>query len=400
MLHVIGGNDVDAADHNMSGVAKLVYAKLVDQLLFADGRRERGGSGATQRHFRTPPHCFGYNWTRPIEDSADALREFVTALKSKYRRHGGRCDRVVLVTHSTGGLVARWACKRADFRADVLGVIHAGVPHRGAPEMYYRFKTGFPRGKVIDTVVAWITARSGDEGTALLGSIPGAIPLLPFGSYRTSDGAAHWLAVERNEGPEIQRPTTSPYADIYLQRAVWGLVDAHDLDPRRRVDPEQRYRDYRAIVEATDAFHRDIEAAGHPNSVNLVSVGVPTAERIALHATNDPVVVERLRRRGGRDDTLDRGEFRAVGRLDDGDETQWAVELQPRTGDGDATVPTVSATQPGVRTVFVEGVAHADLLNDRKTHALVIDEIERMLRAAIDAAMALTGTRGTVGSAP
>jgi hypothetical protein len=385
MLEVIGGNDVDAPDHGLSGVGGLVYAALVQQLLFADGQRESGraGRGLTQRFFRTPPHCFGYNWTRPVEMSAMSLRAFVTAVKDKYRRDGGRCDRVILLTHSTGGLIARWACLDAGFRDEVLGVIHGGVPHRGAPEMYYRFKSGFPRGKLIDTVIAWITARSGNEGTAILGNIPGALPLLPFESYRTSDGAKEWFVIRDSDGREVRQPRANPYDEIYRERMAWGLVDPADLDPRGPERARAAHDAYREGVRHAAEFHREIADANHPNSVNLVSAGLPTAERIEFDATDDPETIRRIRARGGRDDTHDRGEFRTIGRIEPTDPKEWALELRPRGGEGDATVPLSSASQPGVRTLRADGVSHADLLNDRRVHAIVVAEIERMLEALI-----------------
>ncbi len=388
MLEVIGGNDVDGPDHGLDGIAQLVYKRLVEQLAWADERRAQQTTQqtATNRFFRTPPHCFGYNWTGPLDASAKSLKEFVDALRTKHRRDGGRCDRVILVTHSTGGLVARHACQDAAFSSQVLGVIHAGVPHRGTPEMYYRFKSGFPRGKLIDTLIAWIASRSGREATAVLGNIPGALPLLPTMDYRTGNGDASWLRVHPHGQAGITHPEQDPYLEVYNRRDPWALLDPDNLDPGLFSNVDDDMTSLKDRLKTAQKFHTKLGATDHPNSVNLVSTGLPTAEWIDLDATDDPDEVQRIRNRGGLDDTKDRGRFETVGPLTDDDPSPWAFKLGPRSGEGDGTVPLSSATLPGVRTIAVEGITHADLLNARKTHAVVLAEVERLLGERVEAA--------------
>lgn len=388
MLEVIGGNDVDGPDHGLDGIAQLVYKRLVEQLAWADERRAQQTTQqtATNRFFRTPPHCYGYNWTGPLDASAKSLKEFVDALRAKYRRNGGRCDRVILVTHSTGGLVARHACQDAAFSSRVLGVIHAGVPHRGTPEMYYRFKSGFPRGKLIDTLIAWIASRSGREATAVLGNIPGALPLLPTLDYRMGDGDPSWLRVHPDGQAGITHPEQDPYLEVYNRRDPWALLDPDNLDPGLFSNVDEDMNSLKGRFDAAQEFHTKLGSTDHPNSVNLVSTGLPTAEWIDLDATDDPDEVQRIRNRGGLDDTKDRGKFETVGPLTDDDPTPWAFKLGPRSGEGDGTVPLSSATLPGVRTIAVEGITHADLLNARKTHAVVLGEVERLLGERVETA--------------
>lgn len=57
---------------------------------------------------------------------------------------------------------------------------------------------------------------------------------------------------------------------------------------------------------------------------------------------------------------------------------RWSIQTRlEATRVGGATVPLSSATQPGVRTSRADGVPHGDLLNDRRTHAIVVAELER-----------------------
>lgn len=59
-------------------------------------------------NFYFPVHVMGYNWLQSNEDSAKALKKLVEiTLPNYYKKRGQTCDKVILVTHSMGGLVAR-----------------------------------------------------------------------------------------------------------------------------------------------------------------------------------------------------------------------------------------------------------------------------------------------------
>lgn len=55
------------------------------------------------------------------------------------------CNKVIIVTHSMGGLVARSACVLHGAEGKVLGVIHGVQPSVGSPAAYWRMKAGFER---------------------------------------------------------------------------------------------------------------------------------------------------------------------------------------------------------------------------------------------------------------
>ncbi|MDX7421466.1 hypothetical protein SJ301_31080, partial [Klebsiella pneumoniae] len=57
-------------------------------------------------HFLYPLHVFGYNWLQSNADSAALLGQYISKVLGLY--HGRLAvDKVILVTHSMGGLVAR-----------------------------------------------------------------------------------------------------------------------------------------------------------------------------------------------------------------------------------------------------------------------------------------------------
>ena len=62
-----------------------------------------------------PVHAVGYNWLQSNLVSAQRLAEEIERITAYYRSKGKRCEGVILITHSMGGLVARaWAgyCRR------------------------------------------------------------------------------------------------------------------------------------------------------------------------------------------------------------------------------------------------------------------------------------------------
>lgn len=58
--------------------------------------------------YRFPVHAFGYNWLDDNAKSAEALGRRIGEIIQRYDRTDRmRCEKVILVTHSMGGLVAR-----------------------------------------------------------------------------------------------------------------------------------------------------------------------------------------------------------------------------------------------------------------------------------------------------
>lgn len=54
-----------------------------------------------------PVHAVGYNWLQSNRASAQRLADEIERITAYYRSKGKRCEQVILVTHSMGGLVAR-----------------------------------------------------------------------------------------------------------------------------------------------------------------------------------------------------------------------------------------------------------------------------------------------------
>lgn len=77
-------------------------------------------------------HYFGYDWRMDNDDSAQKLKEFIDGLET---------DRVNIVAHSMGGLVAaRYIGNGNENKVDKL--ITLGTPYLGAPKTLYTFERG------------------------------------------------------------------------------------------------------------------------------------------------------------------------------------------------------------------------------------------------------------------
>ncbi|MDO0944137.1 esterase/lipase family protein [Chromohalobacter israelensis] len=96
----------------------------------------------TLGRFNFPVHACGYNWLQSNSDSAATLARRVSEIIAGYRRARMTCDKAILVTHSMGGLVARYYSEVVGGQDDLLGIVHGVMPTTGAPVFYRRMKSG------------------------------------------------------------------------------------------------------------------------------------------------------------------------------------------------------------------------------------------------------------------
>ena len=80
---------------------------------------------------------FPYDWRRSNIETAVLLKQRIDEVKSICV-----CDKVDLVAHSMGGLVARQYVQSDDYEQDVDQLIFLGTPHLGAPKAYLMWEGG------------------------------------------------------------------------------------------------------------------------------------------------------------------------------------------------------------------------------------------------------------------
>lgn len=210
-----------------------------------------------------PVHAMGYNWLKSCKTAATDLAPRILNLIAEYKRQGYQCEKVVIVTHSMGGLVARALIhpKMGKISGRILGIVHGVMPAIGSPAAYKRMRSGFEEGPAGVSIPAMVLGNHGDEVTAVLANSAGGLELLPSTAYGNG-----WLRVRHN-GQLIGRfpKNGDPYEEIYKLRGTWyGLLREEWINPAAQ---EGRNFDRTCgLLDDARQFHKDIESSYHPNS--------------------------------------------------------------------------------------------------------------------------------------
>jgi hypothetical protein len=212
--------------------------------------------------FMMPVYAAGYNWLASNKVAAEKLSERILAIIKQNNQGQFRCEQVILVTHSMGGLVAR-ACAQLDGMANrIAGIVHGVMPAVGAAVAYRRCKVGM---RDEDFGAGLVIGSTGQEVTAVFAQAPGALQLLPSQAY-----APDWLRVLASDGRTTEswpKPAqgADPYESIYLRRdRWWGLVNEAWLSPKDGV--AINWDVYAKNVEEAKKFHTDLSDKYHPNT--------------------------------------------------------------------------------------------------------------------------------------
>ncbi|WP_216819996.1 alpha/beta hydrolase [Zoogloea sp. LCSB751] len=225
-----------------------------------------------------PVWACGYNW---LESNADSAKRLVQRIQDvlKHYNHPD-CQfipegRVILVTHSMGGLVARRAAQLAE--KDILGVVHGVQPVGGAPVVYRRFRAGTETkgpSDVLGAFAAEVLGWSAADITCVMANSPGPLELLPNKHY-----PAGWLRFERHSGelretlmPPLPTPGGDPYEQIYsvrVQDKWWGMVDEKLIDPAGLIEKTKitAFSSYANALKEVQRFHeKNLGLYFHPRT--------------------------------------------------------------------------------------------------------------------------------------
>ena len=207
-----------------------------------------------------PVHAVGYNWLQSNGEAAREVAKRIRTMMEDYREKGFQCEKVIVVTHSMGGLVGRALCHPAygNLEKEILGIVHGVMPAIGAAAAYRRMRAGFEGGGIINSVLG----DNGPDVTAVLANAPGGLQLLPSEAYGN-----HWLRIVTKSGKVLKKlpEKGNPYREIYRKADVWwGLLREEWINPAG--DPRGgllRAKEY--LVKAKE-FHQDINDTYHPVS--------------------------------------------------------------------------------------------------------------------------------------
>ena len=210
-----------------------------------------------------PVHAMGYNWLESNGESAKKLSVRIRALIKNYKEQGYECDRVILMTHSMGGLVARALIhpKFGALGSEVLGIVHGAMPATGAPAAYKRMRCGFEEGYGGLDPAPKVLGNFGAEVTAVLANAQGGLELLPSRAYGNG-----WLEIRHNGILLLSLPKSGdPYNEVYKLRDKWfGLLREAWINPAELADCT--FDRTCELLNGADTFHSTIESTYHPLS--------------------------------------------------------------------------------------------------------------------------------------
>jgi pimeloyl-ACP methyl ester carboxylesterase len=234
--------------------------------------------------YQYPIYACGYNWLRSCGESAKRLEERIGNIINWWKKRNHECEKVILVTHSLGGLVARDCAKRIPDK--ILGVIHGVMPALGTPLAYRRLACGtecdspvngkldnFKAGKFAD-----IAGRRPEDTTPVMSVAPGALELLPNQRYPrpwlhasvlhapAHGGGRRETAIDCLHLPNESQP--NPY-DLYRDMSSWYRLINPDL-----ANPAHVYQDLkgsvvkkiRDAIKTAEIFHDWLGDYYHPTT--------------------------------------------------------------------------------------------------------------------------------------
>jgi pimeloyl-ACP methyl ester carboxylesterase len=206
-----------------------------------------------------PVHAMGYNWLRENEESGNTIAKRIRKLMKRYQDQGFQCEKVILVTHSMGGLVARAVIHpdMGNLNEQVLGVMHGVMPAMGAGTTYKRVRCGFEGSDIKAKILGYI----GSHVTSVLANAQGGLELLPSQAYGN-----HWLQVKQNGTMLKSLPEKGdPYEEIYKVRGKWfGLLREEWINPARQAS--SGFEETCVLLDRAKDFHNAIAATYHDES--------------------------------------------------------------------------------------------------------------------------------------
>ncbi|NMM25687.1 MAG: hypothetical protein HHJ12_00020 [Glaciimonas sp.] len=227
--------------------------------------------------YRFPVHASGYNWLDDNATSAKLLAKRIDDIIARYRKEKKKCEKVIIITHSMGGLVARYCSEvlPGAYRDKIFGVVHGVMPAIGAAAVYRRMKSGTEDPTAwynpIGAVTAAALGNDAAEMTAVLSAAPGPLQLLPTPEYGNN-----WLKIKDGKAEYALPKGGDPYNEIYTVRGQWwSLCEDQLVNPLNiERDPKKKLavvnQDWTAFVKIINfqvkPFHEKIKSRYHPNT--------------------------------------------------------------------------------------------------------------------------------------
>jgi pimeloyl-ACP methyl ester carboxylesterase len=356
-----------------------------------------------------PVHACGYNWLRSNGEAGKHLAAYIDEVLGHYKKHGYKSEKVILVTHSMGGLVARAAChaKMGNAENKVLGIVHGVMPANGAGAAYKRQHAGFEAGTTpISLITAQALGWTGPEVAAVFSNSPGALQLLPNKRY-----GANWLRFEDTHRKLIYSlPEADPYAEIYREpNKWWRLMNPAWIDPVKARSSERTlsilWKDYLLNLGEAEVFHDDLADYYHPRTYTHYGADPKQAawasvtwrengdwtwspehklEIVKNGLLQSANALGNVMVRAANAEQAQRQVWDSTGTIRT-EHSGWRAELVPASDPGDGTVPAVSGAAPQPKsklTAAMTGFDHQGSYANTAVQELVLHNIAKLAQEA------------------
>lgn len=325
---------------------------------------------------KTPIYAVGYDWRQSCAKSGIYLQTRIDKILKEKENNGA--EKVILITHSMGGLVSRSGMKGTPLAGKVLGVAHVAQPVAGSVVLYRRLFTGMlPTLDGTEHLVN-ILGNSPYEFIVPMSGILGVFELLPTHQYR-------YLPEDSPDAPgkpdiaKLRGPWESPDKGTtdHLNRVTYphGIAQKRFSSPdsppglfnlKLHGSSDQTITDrtksgmQKGILSA-DGFHENLALYLHPNPWMIYGIGEDTDVSVKYPVTDD----------------------------------KYNPHMLYRTKEGDGTVPAVSgaalwgesfpATIDNIkmankRQFFVHGGDHAEILNNQTVRDGLFQMVLQMIQ--------------------
>ncbi|RJG00205.1 lipase family alpha/beta hydrolase [Noviherbaspirillum sedimenti] len=221
-----------------------------------------------------PVYACGYNWLQSNFESAKILQKRIAHVIKVNNGPSRKCEKVILVTHSMGGLVARACSELLGMQDKIAGIVHGVMPATGAGVAYKRVRAGS------EGTAQLVLGRNAEAVSAVFANAPGALQLLPSHTY-----PSEWLQLGVNTGKNFKKlhavpaADKNPYDEIYLKRGEWWSLMREELINPAGVSTHRGWADYAGNVETARKFHNKLappellKGKYHPVTYSLYGCG-------------------------------------------------------------------------------------------------------------------------------
>lgn len=257
--------------------SKSIFQHILDQKLSDDDEEPLLLDEARKyRSVLLPLHVFGYNWLQDNAQSAQDLAKYIDDVLRMYNtdENGGighglafekGHEKVILVTHSMGGLVARYASEllTTPYKDKILGIVHGVMPDLGSPTTYKMMKIGehaFPMSLVL--------GASATRLMSVLAQSPAPMQLLPSPKY---NNGKPWLRIEKGSPDGVTDlflpQNGDPFEEIYLQDKVWWRMYESDILDKKEDKIATNFINYKMLmIKQVMPFMEKMNSHYHTNT--------------------------------------------------------------------------------------------------------------------------------------